>query len=236
MRVYLLLLVVLMLLSDAAATQAALFNEGKIPRRLMKLDVIAHLESKQFVRLDQMADQFRSTKSRFPDGGWKLAAFYNSFHIELNSPDSWFEQSIVLVEKWRETNPTSVTAQVVLAKLWVDYALRARGTGYADQVNATAWPIFEKRIAKAWSIINEPVGRIADCPERYNTQLVLLKYFDAGDREVFAKLLKEAIEFEPEYYALYESASTYLLPQWGGEEGEWQKLMEGIARKNLAGR
>lgn len=234
MRAYSLLLVVLALLWIAAPSHAALFDKRQ-PRQMMHLDVRAYLQSMQFDQLDMMADQFRSTKSRFPDGGWKLVAFYRSFYMPPDSPDSRFEETIALVEKWRETNPTSVTAQVVLAKLWHDYAWKARGTGYADQVKATAWPIFEERIARAWSIINEPVGRSADCPERYNTQLILLKFFDAGDREAFAELLKEAIGFEPQYYVLYDSASTYLLPRWGGEEGEWQKLMERFARNNLAG-
>ena len=81
MRAYILLLVVLTLLSDAAATHAALFNDGRMPRQMMNLDVKGYLQSKQFDELDMMADQLRSTKSRFPDGGWKLVAFYRSFYI-----------------------------------------------------------------------------------------------------------------------------------------------------------
>ena len=36
---------------------------------------------------------------------------------------------------------------------------------------------------------------------------------------------------EPTYYYLYQVRATYLLPRWGGEEGEWEHFAEEAATR-----
>jgi len=111
------------------------FFDGPRARKTMHAQVKRLFEDGKFAELDSMADQIRTTKSRYPpDGGWKLAAFYGSLDLNNKYPEWVFTKYISAAEKWRSTNSKSVTAQVVLANTWFNYAWKARGTALALQL------------------------------------------------------------------------------------------------------
>lgn len=187
---------------------------------------------RKFEELDNMANEFLRKKSRFPDGAWKLQVFGSAFDLSTTTPQWVFGSFIALAEEWRTANPKSVAAQVTLSRLWGDYAWNARGGGYADDVKEDSWPVIQERLEKAWRIINEPLlPGSNDTPLRHNDLLRLAKVRGV-DRYTFAKIFQEAIRQEPTYYHNYTIMTDYLLPKWHGDEGEWQRFLEGITNLN----
>ena len=189
-------------------------------------------EESKFAELDAMADKIRAGKSRYPDGGWKLLAFYQGFDLTGNYPQWVFTSYLERAKEWRRVSPQSVTAQVVLGQAWYNYAWNERGHGYANEVKEKAWPIVYERLDKAWQIVNEhPAQGIADCPERHALRLKLANA-KGVERKQFEALFQEAVRFEPGYYAYYFNKAEYLQPRWHGDEGEWQKFITEAARNN----
>jgi hypothetical protein len=223
------------LLLFATSVQANEFVDGPRPKEELRMKVRKMFEDNKYAELDAMADKFRSNKSRYPDGGWKLLAFFNAFDLAETHPQWVFGSFIRLAEEWRRSYPKSVTAQIVLAQLWESYAYHARGRGYASEVKKDAWPVFKERLEKAWKIINErPASGVADSPERHNLRLKIA-LAQGVDRKKFDAIFQEAVHLEPTYYAFYINKAEYLDTRWHGKEGEWQRFMAESADKNPGG-
>jgi hypothetical protein len=109
-----------LLLLIATSAHAVDFNDGSLARDAMAKQVKMMFEKKQFAELDAMAEKFRKNISRFPDGVWKQTIFYTGFDLSTNTPEWAFPLHISVAENCRRTRPTSVTAQCVLAKAWMD--------------------------------------------------------------------------------------------------------------------
>jgi hypothetical protein len=192
-------------------------------------------EKKQFAELDAMADKFRKSKSRFPDGVWKLRVFYTGFDQSPNTPEWAFPKYIDFANEWRRARPTSVTAQSVLAGAWMDYAWQARGSGYANKVKEDSWQLVNERLEKAWKIVNEPLAPgVKECPNRLWLRLGLATAM-GFEKKKFEALFQEAQKQEPGYYSHYAAKSNYLLPKWHGEEGEWQQFINKVVVQNPRG-
>lgn len=226
------LLLILMLCLISSVAFATEFTDGPRARNDMTRQVKAMFNERKFAELDAMAEQFRTKKSRFTDGVWKLQVFYMTFELATNSPEWKFPNQLTLAEEWRKTRPKSVTAQCVLASTWSAYAWKARGGGFAREVKEDEWSLVRKRLDKAWEIINQPLAPgVNDCPIRHNLRLVLAKTRGVPPDE-FEALFQEAVQFAPGYYHYYANKADYLLPKWHGEEGDWQRFISAVAESN----
>ena len=215
--------------------QAYEFSDGYQGREPFIGQVRKMFKDNKFAELDAMAVEIRNTKSRYPDGGWKLLAFYQGFDPTDDSPQVEFTNYIEQANKWRQERPKSVTAQVVLGKAWYNYAWHERGNGYDNEVKKEAWPIIYERLDKAWKIVSEPLPEgFADCPERHNLLLVLANA-KGIERNEFEVLFQEAVRLEPKFYGFYFNKAEYLQERWHGKEGEWQKFIDDAATNNTAG-
>jgi hypothetical protein len=188
------------------------------------------LKQEQFEELDCLADAARAGKTRFSGGAWKLRQFYAG----LDSPrpghptqEDW-RNHFDLVERWRQKNPGSVTAPIVLAESYVSYAWDARGDGYADSVSDSGWKLFGERISKAKAILDQAAP--AKCPDWY----VAMQHIASGqswDLPQHYALLQKAIAFEPGYQYYYRIHADNLQPKWSGEEGDPARFAEESANR-----
>ncbi len=210
-------------------------TDGSEARNVLTKQVKQMFQGGKFAELDQMADTYRTTKARFTDGQWKLMTFYTSFDLGTRTPEWVFPTYIALAQKWRSLRPQSVTAQCVLAGLWDDYAWRARGDGYANKVKDETWPLVYERLDTAWGILTEPSKPGApDCPRRHYLLLVVAKAKGIELKEV-KSIFRDAISQTPDYYHHYVAMADYLLPQWHGKEGDWQRFITKVAEQNPGG-
>lgn len=219
----------------ATSAQAKEFRDGPRAREILTSQVKKMFTDRKFAELDAMAEEFRTTKSRFPDGVWKLQIFITAFNLATRTPQWAFTSYISLAEEWRRTRPNSILARTVLAKAWSNYAWNERGGGFASEVKEEAWPVVRERLDKAWQIINEPLPLgTNDCPTRHDLRLIIAKSRGV-EREQFEELFQEALRQSPGYYHYYATKADYLLPKWYGEQGEWQRFIEKVADLNPAG-
>jgi hypothetical protein len=208
----------------------AQFTDGPIAKGQLMKEVRSMLFAEQYNNLETMAQDFRTHKTKFTDGVWKLEYYYGAFE-ELNERrGTGWDTFLAKLDKWQKRYPNSVTARVAAAKAQLAAAWEVRGNGFSDTVSDNAFKLIKQKVDIANNLLKEkPVGSKFDCPERY-AQLLTVARVDGWNRENFDNIFYKAIKFEPTYISYYIRKAEYLLPQWHGEEGEWIKFAQ-AARK-----
>jgi hypothetical protein len=189
------------------------------------------LQKENFKELNCIADSARSSKGRLPGGMWKIHEFYVAVNeMQGHSTQEDWNDHLKLLEKWVAATPSSITAQVALARANIDYAWYARGNGMGDTVTDSGWRLFAERLDKAKSILDEAANLPGKDPEWYfSMQVVALG--QGWDRAKADDLLKHALASEPDYYYYYRYMAYYLMPQWNGENGDAAKFAEESANR-----
>jgi hypothetical protein len=81
---------------------AAVVNDPPEIQRFMD-QTKALLMREEFAELDKIADEARSSKARFPGGGWKLSRFYeaiNNGHARGYETDADWQDHLALIQRW----------------------------------------------------------------------------------------------------------------------------------------
>ncbi|PKN37116.1 MAG: hypothetical protein CVU62_10950 [Deltaproteobacteria bacterium HGW-Deltaproteobacteria-2] len=212
----------LFIMAGNAKLVYAEIQDGSIARVKLRKEVRALLHEEKFSELENMANKFRTEKTRFPDGGWKV----HSFHAAFASHYYGWDELLGNLDKWMKMYPNSVTAKVAAGRAWVEYAWAARGGGYANTVKEEGWKLFEERTAKAYELVKNPPEDLSkDCVERYYVLLIIARA-QGWDKHKYEALFKKAVSYEPSYYAYYLEKAYDLLPRWHGEKGDWQKFAD----------
>ena len=196
----------------SAGDESALSQSGW--RQLVETNLI----QEKFDELERMAAEYRSEKSRFPGGDWKLRQFYGALDApQLTDKDS--VDHIAHLERWMQERPQSVTARVALATSLHRWAWVARGNGFANTVTAEGWRLFGERIQRSQQVLESAAKLDAKCPQWYSEMMTvgLAQSWDAGRmKDIFDR----GIQLEPGYYYLYLEYANYLLPKWDGKPGD----------------
>lgn len=184
------------------------------------------LEQEDFKQLDCIADAARSSKTTFAGGVPRLHIFYRGLSdIDGHTTEEDWKDRIAELERWVSASPGSVAARVALAKAYVNYAWNARGEGFSDTVSDSGWRLFEERLAKAKTILDEASALPSKCPESYVTMQQVAQG-QGWDLDEFTALFEQARAFDPAYYYNYRVLANYLLPKWSGKDGAASKFAE----------
>ena len=124
------------------------------------------LEQQNFKELNCIADWERSSKEKLPGGMWRVHDFFWSIKEMQRHPtqEDW-EDHLKLAQSWVDATPRSITARVVLARFYIDYAWYARGVDTADSVTNSGWKLFGQRLDKAKATLDEASNLPTKCPE-----------------------------------------------------------------------
>jgi len=196
--------------------------DGPIGRKALGVQALTLLHKREFSKLEEMANHFRDTKERFPDGAWKLNFFYDGFGSDVLTTDSAWLQTIDDIEAWQRLFADSPTPKIALARAWIGYAWFARGGGY--QIKPGGLEPYENRLVRAAAILSDS-SLDRRCPHTGVLRLILARTSGAP-REEFERLFRAAIAIEPRYHGYYASANTYYLERWYGRPREWVKQLE----------
>jgi hypothetical protein len=175
----------------------------------------------------------RLNKERLPGGYWKLRALYAALEeppLGNMASDGDWEDLFQSLTAWTNLKPDSVTARVASADAWKNYAWKARGAGYADKVSEAAWPVFEKRLENAQQALADAVRLKEQCPYWF-VVAVAVGRAQQRDRESLEKIFQAGVQIEPTFYYLHQEKATYLLPRWGGQQGDWERFADESALK-----
>lgn len=192
------------------------------------------LEGSKFEQLDCLADRLRSSKERFPGGGWKLHVLYEGLENPVQYPQHATEKDwdalLQRLKEWVAVRPMSLTARVALASAYVDYAWYARGNGYSDTVSESGSELFGERTAEARQILEKASALPTKCPEWYLAMQRVAESQGWSVAEARA-LFDEGARFEPGYYYSARVFAYYLQPKWGGEAGDTEKFALELANR-----
>ncbi len=182
--------------------------------RLIETDLV----EEKFEDLDRMAAQFRSEKTRFPGGGWKLTSFYSALDKPMLTDKDTLDH-LAHLKHWIAQRPESITARVALATSLHRWAWVARGNGMGDSVTPEGWRLFGQRIGESLQVLQAAANLHERCPQWYSEMMIVGLAQDwnvAKMKEVF----EQGVQFEPEYFHLYKQMANYLLPKWDGKPGD----------------
>ena len=195
-------------------------------------EVRKHWANNDYEWLEDQARKLDVSKDRLPGGYWKLRVLYRSIEalVSDESSDAAWQEHIARVEHWTRQRPASAMARIILADVWRSYAWKVRGNGLANTVKPENWAPFKQRHGKTTRILAEAAALEEKSPEWYVTALLAARV-ETRDRAASERLYEEAVAREPHYYYLYQAKVGYLLPQWHGEAGEWERFAEAAANK-----
>jgi Domain of unknown function (DUF4034) len=191
----------------------------------IKTQAAALLEATNFDGLDELAAKFRSSKECYANGTWKLVNVYDGLVPSANTPNDEWEDRIAVLQDWIAAKPDSITARVGLANVLVNYAWRARGSGYANTVTDEGWRLLGERLNQAMKVLNEAESLKEQCPYYWIVKMRAALGLQM-DKDQFNDIFNQAVNFAPDFEPLYLQRAIYLLPRWNGAEGELETDLE----------
>ena len=192
------------------------------------------LDQGDYSALENIAQTNRSERGRFVAGDWRNNAFFNSLvwvSASVRPKDSDYQRQFDNLKKWQAARPESSAAKIAFAKLYVQYADFARGTGYADSVSNKQWAQYHTRTVIAKQALLEAATLQERDPHWYFV-MECIAHNEGWEKADMRELLDQAIAFEPDYFHFYRSYSIYLLPQWYGDPGEISAFAKQVASKH----
>jgi tetratricopeptide (TPR) repeat protein len=110
---------------------------------------------------------------------------------------------------------------VAIAEAYRGYAWAARGSGTGDTVSESNGKKMSERLGMAFEALGEARKLPLRCPGWHGT-LIRLSLGAQIPRAEYEEFFQAAIKAFPDYGAIYDYKSYYLLPRWYGERGEWE--------------
>ncbi|WP_197442900.1 SHD1 domain-containing protein [Lignipirellula cremea] len=190
------------------------------------------LRQGEFETLDRLAGLCLADPTPF---SWGELSKFDSFIDALLAPvnlrdfgDFHAVKRTAKAKAWREKNPESIAARVLLAGYQINDAWHARGDGYGDSVTPEGWRTFHAGITDAKETL-EPVMQGDDPPARAYWFLFIVAMAKGWEGEQMAPLLTAFFQRYPDYTEGHQLIAQRLMPRWGGEEGETTAYIEKVA-------
>jgi hypothetical protein len=190
----------------------------------------AYLAAKDFIKLEALATKYRTSKSCYANGIWKLGSVYGGTVPGAEKPDAEWVANLATLREWIQARPNSITARVALANSLVDYGWKARGTGRADTVTETGWKLFGGRLTEAVQVLKQASALSEKCPYWWDVLFTAGRGLGVKKAE-YESLFRQAIAFEPDCTDYYCRMAVYLLPRWAGKPGELAAFIQESADK-----
>jgi len=208
--------ITILVLIVECTTASSQLIDGPVAREHLERQVSALLYQENFSELERMATDFRTNKSKFPDGTSKLRYYYGVFSAPKSSTLEGWKRFFAKLDAWLQKYPKSITARVAAAEAWIGYGAEARGSGFADTVTEEGWRLLHQRMEKAYSLLaKKPKRPSDDCPHRYDLLLIIAQY-QGWTRPQYEALFHEAITFDPSYQVInvnyYSRPTTIIIP------------------------
>lgn len=186
--------------------------------------------SRNFERLELLAERIRREKLVNPDGNAVLAHFYDAietgyWETKPDDDDEWGE----LHQAYRDAYPESPTPLIASAKAAIEHAWRVRGGGFASEVTQEQFEGFERLLGKAEEFLQQCESLDANDPELYAAWMTVGMGLDYTPEEMM-ELLAKGQAIDPAYGQLYWKLAYAFTPRWGGGI----RLIESVADSALA--
>lgn len=188
------------------------------------------LAAQNFDELEKIAETIRTEKNIFPAGEWKIRVFYQALSDRKKEKFTaeQYKELIAALNKWRMEKPDSLTPKVALISAYKNLAWAYRGAGYGNTVTDMGNLDFKLALQKSYAMFEEAEALAVKDPYLYGSTIFVALGLDQ-DKESLYALMEKAMAVDPGYYAGYASLATAILPRWGGEPGEVERLADWAA-------
>lgn len=187
---------------------------------------------KQFSKLNQLEELYRSDQSRLPDGRWKLTFYYSKLgSVSEDGAENEWQYLFKLVDEWIKETPHHPTPYLVKAKMLESYAWDARGGADSELEEDSVWELFHERIAMASNVLVDSAGITGDNPYWYFLMEVIAKEQN-WPVEPYKKLYEAAVKNSPTYYHLHFRAADFFQPIWHGSREELRAFVDNAVEKS----
>jgi hypothetical protein len=183
--------------------------------------------SEDFARLEKWSADYRTTRARSSDSGWKLVRLYGGIFgamRRVEPSEEHFEMLEAKIGRWIKAYPKSPAAWISLSQAYSQHAWFYRGGGYAGTVSNRQWEKFNQLEKQAYDKLQSSKSFASVDPEWYVVTLTLARD-QSWPRTAFVSTFDEAVAKEPLYVATYFKAADYLDPKWGGSVEELDGLI-----------
>jgi hypothetical protein len=164
----------------------------------------------------------------------KLQSIWNSMRpgifldsvstIEREDPERAWLALKDKIETWSTKMPDSQLAKIALANFWIEYAWKARGSGWANTVTEEGWRLMKERLATAHQILDETPR---DLPGWYEAKLTVC----LGEGIEVKSFVNEGATKFPWFSPIFTQTVYYLLPRWHGQPGDWEKFSSAVGKQ-----
>ena len=200
--------------------------------RVLHAQVLSLLQTGQYAEIDSLAQQLRSQRTRFRGGAWQLNVLYGAVDNpgSMTATDADWEARITKLKDWIASDKSSPTPQIALARAYLTFAWKARGSGFANTVTPQGWALFRQRVQDARATLEAASTVSIDCPEWYRA-MQTAALAQAWPRPQVEILAQGAMAHDPEYYYFALAQANYLLPKWYGKPGDTEAYAAQVADK-----
>jgi hypothetical protein len=195
---------------------------------LTGLELQSMWKAGDFKGIETQLQSWCNSDEKFPDGQSKLITFESAISTYFGS---WNEprQIQAQLEKWRETEPRTLSRALVEYIFWNQYAWQARGNGYADTVSPEGWALFHQRMAHAVASLEGSEDLAGNCAVWHSMRVEQLMEIGAPRAQLVAAY-EAGVKRFPGYHPLHFAMGTALLPKWGGSDAQFDRFARGAAR------
>ena len=157
----------------------------------------ARLGAKDYTRLEELANKYRTSKVCYPNGIWKLASVYSGTFPGDGKSDAQWKTSLTALRDWVQAKPESITARIALADALVSYGWNARGTGLANTVTDGGWKLFRERLTESVRVLRQAEGLKEKCPHWHSVLLIAATGLGT-EKAQYESLYQKAIVSQPD--------------------------------------
>jgi hypothetical protein len=173
--------------------------------------------------LEELIGKIRSENPVDQHGNSNTVRFFSWFDVkESNLHTAELRQTYaVLLERWQKEYPASPDARLASAAYWIGRAWDARGTTYANEVEAIQWKGFSEGLAQARTHLM--AAKELQQVDPAWTDLALPLLMGEGDRnDEFGDITDVMFSRFPECPQTLSAALYSFRPKWGGKAGAWE--------------
>jgi hypothetical protein len=192
--------------------------------------------ARDFDGLEKLGNDLCKDKSIQQNGyGWS-DSFINAISgmVTNTMTDSRWDRHLKKISEWEEKKPDSVLPKAVKVSTLANYAWKARGGGWANSVTEEGWRLFGERLARAEQVLTDADRLPQTCPTLFKAGMTVA-LGNSWKRERMEALFRKCVKLFPDYMSVYESKYIFLMPRWGGAEGDAEAFLEESADKHGKG-
>lgn len=188
------------------------------------------LSQRRYDEIEKIATELTRSRRCAANGDWHLLFFLRGLWSARGDKraEALWRSNHALVTQWSRARPQSQLARTVLFDSWISGAWVARGEDYVVASPEKFAARLEAATLVLQSLLDSSKAGQVQAPRSPLFYVAFFHWaqFSGIPRADYEKMFARAIAAYPDCTKFYGSKTNYLLPQWYGEPGEWERFAD----------